>query len=98
MRQLLTVVLAFLFFMGGGVQALASETAGGYYDLGVYAYEDGNFQEAEGFFKKALAADPDNPVYRHYLGRVYLDTGRYVEAKEYLEAARERDPDQQQGP
>jgi len=93
MRQLLAVALAFLVLAGAGVQALAVESAGGYYDLGVYAYEDGKFQESEGYFKKALAADPENPVYLHYLGKVYLETGRYVETKEYLEAARNKDPD-----
>ena len=94
MRQLLAVALAFLVLAAAGVQALAGESAGGYYDMGVYAYEDGKFQEAEGHFKKALAADPENPVYLHYLGRVYLQTDRYVDARKYLEAARDKDPDQ----
>ena len=93
MHRLLAVALAFLFLTGAAVQAPAIESAGGYYDLGVFAYEDGNFQEAEGHFKEALKADPENPVYLHYLGRVYLEIDRYVEAKEYLEPARDKDPD-----
>ncbi len=93
MRQLLAVVLAFLFLAGAGVQALAGESAGGYYDLGVFAYEEGNFQEAESYFKTALDANPENPVYLHYLGRVYLETAQYVNAKKYLEAARDKDPE-----
>ena len=93
MRQLLAVALAILVLAGAGVPALAGETAGGYYDLGVFAYEDGNFQEAEGHFKKALNIDPENPAYLHYLGRVYIETGKYVLAKENLETARGKDPD-----
>lgn len=92
MRHMLAVVLAFLILAGAGFQALAGESAGGYYDLGVFAYADGEHQEAEGYFKKALDAEPGNPVYLHYLGRVYLETGQYVSAKEKLEAARGKDP------
>jgi Tfp pilus assembly protein PilF len=93
MRRMLAVALTFLIFAGAGFQAQAGESAGGYYDLGVFAYEDGNFQEAEGYFKKALDVDPENPVYLHYLGRVKLYSGQYVEAREYLESARAKDPE-----
>jgi len=93
MRHMLAIALAFLVLAGAGFQAQAGESASGYYDLGVFAYEDGDFQAAEVNFKNALDIDPENPVYLHYLGRVYLETGKYVSAKENLESAHNKDPD-----
>ncbi len=93
MRRMLAVGLAVLFLTGAGFQVQAGESGSGYYDLGVFAYEAGDYQEAEGNFKKALKADPENPVYLHNLGRVYLKTGQYEDAGEYLETARDKDPD-----
>ena len=93
MRHMLAIALAFLVLAGAGFQAQAGESANGYYDLGVFAYEDGDFQAAESHFIKALDIDPENPVYLHYLGKVYLDTSSYVAAKEKLEAAVEKDSD-----
>ena len=93
MRRMLAVGLAVLFLTGAGFQVQAGESGSGYYDLGVFAYEAGDYQEAEGNFKKALKADPKNPVYLHNLGRVYLKTGQYEDAGEYLETARDKDPD-----
>lgn len=93
MRRSLAVALAVLLLAGAGLSAQAAEAGGGYYDLGVFAYESKDYQSAESLFKKALETDPANPVYLQYLGRVHTEQGRYEEARENLEAAWDKDPD-----
>jgi tetratricopeptide (TPR) repeat protein len=73
--------------------ANAEEGGDVYYDLGVFAYEDGDYEIAERHFKKALEFDADNPLYNHFFGKIYLKTGRYQEAMNYLNLAWEVDPD-----
>ncbi|MBN1106062.1 MAG: tetratricopeptide repeat protein [Deltaproteobacteria bacterium] len=58
-----------------------------YYDSGVFAYEDGDFEVAEKHLKKALSLNPDQPAFNHYLGRTYLKTGRFDEAEALLSRA-----------
>lgn len=84
---ILVVLLLFL-------PANAEEEGGGaYFDLGVFAYEEGNYEIAEGHLKKALSFSPANPFYNHFLGKTYLKTGRYQEALHYLNTAWKADPD-----
>ena len=66
-----------------------AQTGGGstYYDLGVFAYEDADYADAEQNFKKALELAPQNAVYRHYLGKTYLKMQRYEAAETHLERA-----------
>ncbi len=64
-----------------------------YYDFGVFAYEDGDYEDAEKNLKKALEFDPDNPFYNQYLGRTYLKMERYQETENYLNKAWEVNPD-----
>ena len=54
------------------------------YKSGVFAYEDGAYQEAEEALKRALAFDPENPMYHHYLGKTYLKMERYDDAARHL--------------
>jgi Tfp pilus assembly protein PilF len=85
------VIPAVLFMFS---QAKAEEEAGrGYFDLGVFAYEDGDYQSAEINLKQALELNPDNPYYNHYMGRTYLKTEAYRMAEKYLSRAWELDPD-----
>jgi len=58
-----------------------------YYDLGVFAYEDGDYGDAEKNFMKALKFNPVNPYYNRYLGKTYLKTERYQDAENYLNMA-----------
>ena len=44
----------------------------GYFDFGVFAYEDGAYAEAVDHFQMALEFEPNNPAYLHYLGRTLL--------------------------
>lgn len=73
--------------------AYGQEAGQAYYDFGVFAYEDGDYEGAEKNLKKALEYNPDNPFYNHYLGKTYLKTERYQEAESYLNRAWEVDPD-----
>jgi tetratricopeptide (TPR) repeat protein len=58
-----------------------------YYDFGVFAFEDGDYQAAEANFLKALSFDPQNPFYNHFLGKTYVKIGDYDKAEQYLNAA-----------
>jgi len=63
------------------------------YDFGVFAFEDGDYEDAE---KNLLAAHnqrPNNPVYNHALGKVYLKTEQLAKAKKYFDLAWESDPE-----
>lgn len=58
-----------------------------YYDLGVFAYGDGDFEDAEIKFMTALKFNPRDPYCNHYLGKTYLKMERYREAENYLNVA-----------
>jgi tetratricopeptide (TPR) repeat protein len=76
------------------LRANAQEEGGrGYYDLGVFAYEDGDYQNAESYLKKALEFNPDDPYYNHYIGKTYLKIEDYKAAEQYLSRAWELDSD-----
>ncbi|MFH1156316.1 MAG: tetratricopeptide repeat protein [Pseudomonadota bacterium] len=64
-----------------------------YYDMGVYAFENKQFYEAEAHFLEALTGSPDNAYCLYYLGRVYLETQQYGKAEISLDAAWEKRPD-----
>lgn len=64
-----------------------------YSSQGLCAYRSGNFNEAEGYFLKALALDPDNPSFNHYMGKTYMEMERYKEAEGYIGKAWMGDPD-----
>ena len=85
-----SVILVVLFLF---LPANAAEQGDAYYDLGVFAYEEGDYEIAEGHFKKALGFNPDDPFFNHFLGKTYLKTGRYQEAMNYLNMAWKVDPD-----
>jgi tetratricopeptide (TPR) repeat protein len=63
-----------------------------YYDFGVFAYEDGDYEDAENNLKKALEFNPNNPFYNHYMGKICLKTERYDDAMTYLMQAMKTDP------
>jgi len=86
-----SIVLIFLFVI---LPANAQEEKGGaYYDLGVFAYEDEDYEGAEKNFIKALEFNSENPTYNHFLGKTYLKMERYDEAITYFDKARALNPD-----
>ena len=52
---------------------------------GYEALQSGDYDQAIASFKEYLKADPDDPVVLYYLGRAYLQAGRYDDAARYLE-------------
>jgi len=53
-------------------------TAGqAYFDLGVFAYEEGDYQNAIKNLTQAIQLVPDEPEYFHYLGKAYMETEAY---------------------
>ena len=68
--------------------ANAQENKGdAYYDFGVFAYEDQDYQAAEQNLLKALEFDSKNPFYNQFLGKVYLKMGKYDQASFHLTKA-----------
>ena len=57
--------IAMLVLMFGFYPAHAGEGEG-YYDFGVFDYEEGKYERAEKNFIEALKVEPDNPFYNHY--------------------------------
>ena len=94
MQRALSYVSVILFVLFLFLPAYAEEEGGvAYYDLGVFAYEDGDYEVAEKHLMKALEFDPDNPLYSHFLGKIYLRTARYQKAMNYFDAAWKANPD-----
>lgn len=77
---------------GGATSGFAGDGRA-YYDFGVFAYEDENFAEAADYFRMALEFEPENPAYRHYLGRTDFREGRLDEASAQFQRALAANPD-----
>jgi tetratricopeptide (TPR) repeat protein len=94
MRDFVTVVatIGLLLSVGSASCLSAAETGGIYYDLGIYAFEEKQFDKAKELFEKALSADPRNPRYLFFLGRTYSKMERFGDAERYLEQALAMDP------
>ena len=93
MHRLLLCSLMTLFLCSVSFQVGAQTAGSTYYDLGVFAYEEGKFKEAESYFEKALVTDPDDPSSIHYMGKTLMAQGRLKAAEKKLEQAWERDPE-----
>ena len=81
-----------LFMLAIPVEATEDISGRAFHDLGVFAYEDGDYEGAEKNFLKALAYEPENAVYVHYLGKIYFKTNRFQEAETAFRKAVELDP------
>lgn len=87
------IIIVGVFILSLCISAIAQEEQGqSYYDLGVFAYEDEDYEAAVENFKKALSYNPDEPYFHHYLGKTYAKMGRYDEAKTHFEVALALDP------
>jgi len=64
-----------------------------YFDLGVFAYEDGDYDAALSNFKTALKLSPKNALYIQYLGKTYLKQKKYKLAQTSLLQAESLQPD-----
>ncbi len=79
------VLILFLLFLS--CSAFAEQKGAAYYDVGIFAYEEGDYEAAEKNFKKALENNPKNPEYHHYLGKTHIKTENFKEANEELNVA-----------
>ncbi|MEJ2096932.1 MAG: tetratricopeptide repeat protein, partial [Deltaproteobacteria bacterium] len=93
MNRWVLCALATLLCFATAVQVAAQTGGGVYYDLGVFAYEEGKFKEAESLLQKALGMHPQEPFANHIMGKTLMAQGRYKEAEKYLNAAWKNDPD-----
>ena len=84
-------LICILFFISSQTTLADEEKGRTYYDFGVYAFEEGQYDVAAGHFKKALSLNPDNPYYHHFLGKAYLNIKAYDQAAVHLQRARALD-------
>ncbi len=89
---LIMLLTLFLALSAGTVKATDDIGGRAFYDLGVFAYEDGDYKGAEENFTMALNYEPDNALYLLYLGKVYFKTDRLGEAESAFKKAIELDP------
>jgi len=76
-----------LFLLLLSCSAFAEQKGAAYYDFGIFAYEEGDYEGAEKYFRKALEMNPKNPDYHHYLGKTHIKTEHFKEANEELNFA-----------
>ena len=88
----LMVTAAVLVFFPVHAAVSVESRGSAFFDFGVFAYEDGDYSDAEANFQKALTYEPENAVYNQYLAKNYFKMERYEEAKRYLSAAWRIDP------
>lgn len=87
------LVVFLLFFMMTVSAHGADEKGSAYYDFGVFAYEDGDYDDALKNLQQALQLNPSNPFYQHYLGKILFKLERYQDALVQFDAAVKVSPD-----
>jgi len=66
---------------------LKIEPGRAFFDMGIFAFEDGMYEDAKDNFNKALTKNPKNPYYLQYAGKTYLKLEKYVDAQKLLDRA-----------
>jgi len=94
MQKLATVLVMALLLLPLPATALGQPQDDGraYFDFGFFSFEDGDYQEAEANFLKALEIEPDNAFYLQYLAKTYLKMERTQEAMTACRKAMRIDP------
>ncbi len=93
MKPLSGAILVILFCLFLSFPAAAEEKGMAYYDFGVFAFEDGDYDDALGNLHKALELNPGYPLYLHYLGKIHLKLEQFEAAEQSLTAAYQSDPE-----
>ncbi|MGM0452527.1 MAG: surface lipoprotein assembly modifier [Thermodesulfobacteriota bacterium] len=65
----------------------------GYYDLGVFAYEQADYRQALDYFSRALKSDRYDVGLYHYLGKTCLKLNQTEKAAHYLRMVEKEEPD-----
>lgn len=91
-KHIILLVFLFLVFSGNS-SAQEADRGQAYYDLGVFAYEDSDYNGAESYFLKAIELNKGNAYYHHFLGKTYVETKRYDEAKQAFLRANALNPE-----
>ena len=81
-----------LIFISTGWCSDNIQKARGVFDMGMFAFEDSDYHNAEKYFKRALKLDKDNAYYMHYLAKTYAEKEQYRLAKKYLLTAKNINP------
>lgn len=92
-KPILSLFFAFLLPVVCAVASPNEDGGRAFYELGVFAFEDGDYGDAEANFQKARSFAPENPYYNHYLGKTCMKTERYPEAAKYLDMAMNANPE-----
>jgi len=89
------IIRAFIVLVAaaGFCTAADAQTGSVHYKLGVFAYEEGSYAEAEAYFKNALDNRPDDAYAQTYLARTYLKQERFSEAEPLFLSSKASDPD-----
>jgi tetratricopeptide (TPR) repeat protein len=69
-----------------------AETVKSYYDLGVFAYEKGDYKTAQDFLEKAAEESPTDAYVKFYLGMTCAQLNKLPEAEIFFKRARTLDP------
>ncbi|RJP83481.1 MAG: tetratricopeptide repeat protein [Desulfobacteraceae bacterium] len=83
LRYLLSILLVWSY----AATCMAEQKGAAFFDFGVFAFEEGDYEGAEKNFLNAIKANPRNGDFHHYLGKTYLKTGRFKEAENALNQA-----------
>ncbi len=92
-RPVIAILFLALSLFALSSAAAQSPSQSIYYDFGVFAYEEGDYEGALKNFNTALESDPDNPYLHHFLGKTYMALKQFEAAKEQLKKALEIDPE-----
>jgi len=81
-----TILLLVLMSISAQARDLMWE-GGPYFDMGVFAFENEDYIEAEKNILEAFRMNPENPNYNMYLGKIYMAQKQYNNARKYFETA-----------
>jgi tetratricopeptide (TPR) repeat protein len=91
-KKLLFIYYIFGFILLNSSGICNDQQGETFFDLGVFAYEDKDYQAAETYLLKALSLSPDTPFYCFFLGKVYLAKNQFDKAETFLKKAYRLNP------
>ena len=90
MRKKLTLVLMFILIIDSSIMMASNDQV--YFDLGVFALQEGDTETARKNFEKALMYSSENPLYLYYLGKAEMAEKKFDEAENRFAIAWQLDP------